>query len=128
MYLLAQINVPKMNFTTLSKYYLGDWWTDVDFRLFPCWFDFRFSYSYLTWGTGGLGLASTIILVLQASWLTKRASHPKLICQNLLSKCEHIRIKLRIYSELLNKSLTETFLFLCREFYWFYYWILKMFL
>ena len=31
--------------------------------------------------------------------------------QNLFSKCEHIRIKLRIYSHLLNKSLTENFIF-----------------
>ena len=31
--------------------------------------------------------------------------------KNLFSKCEHIRIKLRIYSHLLNKSLTENFIF-----------------
>ena len=37
-----------MRFTTLSNYYLIDWWCNVDFRLFTCWFDFRFSYSYLT--------------------------------------------------------------------------------
>ena len=31
--------------------------------------------------------------------------------KNLFSKCEHIRMKLRIYSHLLNKSLTEDFIF-----------------
>ena len=31
----------------------------------------------MTWETGGLELASTIILVLQANRLTKCASHPK---------------------------------------------------
>ena len=38
-----------MRFTTLSNYYLTDWWRDVDFRLFGCWFDFRLYYNYLTW-------------------------------------------------------------------------------
>ena len=36
-----------------------------------------FCYSYMTWETGGLELASTIILVLQVNRLTKSASHPK---------------------------------------------------
>ena len=40
--------------------------------------------------------------------------------KNLFSKCKNIRIKLRIYSYLSNKSLTENFFF-CREYYWFYY-------
>ena len=31
--------------------------------------------------------------------------------KNLFSKCEHIRIKLRFYSRILNKSLTENFIF-----------------
>ena len=31
--------------------------------------------------------------------------------KNLFSKCERDRIKLRIYSHLLNKSLTENFIF-----------------
>ena len=31
--------------------------------------------------------------------------------KNLFSKCEHIRIKLRIYSHLLSKSLTKNFIF-----------------
>ena len=31
--------------------------------------------------------------------------------KNFFSKCEHIRIKLRIYSHLLNKSLTENIFF-----------------
>ena len=35
-----------------------------------------FCYSYLTLETGGLELATTIILVLQANQLTKCASHP----------------------------------------------------
>ena len=48
----------------------------VDFRLFACWFDFRFCNSCLTWETSGLGLASTIILVLQANRLTKCANLP----------------------------------------------------
>ena len=66
-----------MSFTTLSNYYLTDWWCDADFRLSACWFDFRFSYSYLTWETGGFEPASTIILVLQANRLTKSAGNPK---------------------------------------------------
>ena len=55
--------------------WLIDWWGHVDFRLFACWFDSRFCYSYFTWENGGLELASTIILVLQANRLTKCASH-----------------------------------------------------
>ena len=31
-----------MRFTTLSYYYLSDWWCDVAFCLFTCWFDSRF--------------------------------------------------------------------------------------
>ena len=31
--------------------------------------------------------------------------------KNFFSKSEHIRIKMRIYSHLLNKSLTENFIF-----------------
>ena len=31
--------------------------------------------------------------------------------KNLFSKCEHIRIKLLIYSHLLNKLITENFIF-----------------
>ena len=31
--------------------------------------------------------------------------------KNLCSKCEHIRLNLQIYSHLLNKSLTENFIF-----------------
>ena len=54
-----------MRFTTLSNYYLSDWWCDVDFLLFNCWFPFRFCYNYLTWEVGGLKFALTIILVLQ---------------------------------------------------------------
>ena len=38
-----------MRFTTLSSKYLIDWWCDVDFRFFACWFDFSFCYSYLKW-------------------------------------------------------------------------------
>ena len=37
---------------------------------------FRICYSYMAWETGGLELASTMILVLQADRLTKCASHP----------------------------------------------------
>ena len=50
-------------------------WLIDDFCFFTCWFDFRFCYSYLTWETGRLELASTIILILQANWLAKCASH-----------------------------------------------------
>ena len=63
-----------MRFITLSSYYLIDWWCNFDCYLFACWIDFRFCYSYRTWETGGLELASTIILVLQANQLTKCAS------------------------------------------------------
>ena len=52
------------------------WWYDIDFCLLAYWVDFRFCYSYLTWKTGGLELASTIVLVLQANRLTKWAIHP----------------------------------------------------
>ena len=63
-----------MRFTTLSNYYLFDWWCNFDICLFACWIDFRFCYSYMTWETGGFELASTIILVLQANRLTKELS------------------------------------------------------
>ena len=66
-----------MRSTTLSNYYLIDWWRNFDFCLFVCWIDIRFCYSYMTWETGGLELASTIILVLQANRLTKCARYPK---------------------------------------------------
>ena len=70
-------NCYSMTFTTLSSYYLIDWWCGVDFRLFACWFDFRFCYSYLTWETGGLKLPLTIIYELQANRLRnqKQNSH-----------------------------------------------------
>ena len=74
-----------MAFTTLSNYYLIDWWCNFDFCLFACWIDFRFCYSYMTWETGELELASIIILVLQANRLTKCASHSMLA--ELFSKC-----------------------------------------
>ena len=32
-------NLPPMRLTTLSNCYLIDWWCNVDFRLFACWFD-----------------------------------------------------------------------------------------
>ena len=60
-----------MRFATFSNYYLIDWWSDIDFCLHARWIDFKFYYSYLTWETGWLELASTIILVLQANRLTK---------------------------------------------------------
>ena len=49
---------------------------DIDFCLLA-WIDFRLCFSYLTWETGGLELASTIILELQANRLTKCVSHPR---------------------------------------------------
>ena len=62
-----------MRLTTLSNYYLINWGCNM--LVFVCWFDLRFCYSYFSWETGGLGLASTIIFVLQANRLTKCASH-----------------------------------------------------
>ena len=62
-----------MSLTTLSNYYLIEWWCDVDFCLFACWSDFRFCCNYLTWETGDLEPTSTIILVLQANRLTKNS-------------------------------------------------------
>ena len=56
---------------------LFDWLMMWCWFSFVCWFDFRFCFSYLTWETCELELASTIILVLQANRLTKCASHPK---------------------------------------------------
>ena len=61
----------------LPPYQITIWLTDdvdIDFCLLACWIDFRFCYSYLTWETSGLELASVIILVLQANRLTKYAS------------------------------------------------------
>ena len=52
-------------------------WLIMWYCLLAFWIDFRFCYSYLTWETGGLELASTIILALQANRLTRCASHPK---------------------------------------------------
>ena len=75
LYLPDCYSMSQARLTTLSNYYLIDWWGHVDFRLFACWFDSRFCYSYFTWENGGLELASTIILVLQANRLTKCASH-----------------------------------------------------
>ena len=75
LYLPDCYSMSQATMTTLSNYYLSDWWGHVDFRLFACWFDSRFFYSYLTWETGGLELALTIILVLQANRLTNCASH-----------------------------------------------------
>ena len=63
-----------MRLSTLSNYYLIDWSCDVGFRLFACWLALMFCYSYMTWETGGLELASAIILVLQANRLTKCAT------------------------------------------------------
>ena len=45
-----------------------------------------FCYSYLILETGGLELATTTILVLQANWLTKCASHPCLNLKLLIKK------------------------------------------
>ena len=88
-----------MRFTTLANYHLIDWWCDINF-LFVCviiWFKL-FCYSNLRWETGGYGLASTIILVLQANRLTKCASHPnpflKGNCYNSRT-CDDIDMKLK---------------------------------
>ena len=42
--------------------------------------------------------------------------------KNFFSKCEHIHIKLRIYT--IRSSFNGKLNFLCREYYWFYYWVL----
>ena len=81
-----------MRFTTLSNYYLIDWWCDVDFRLLACWFDFRFCYNYLAWETGGHELASFILLVLQAKRLTKCASDPHSILLSFKHKKQPFRV------------------------------------
>ena len=60
-----------------------------------------FCYSYLTQETGGLKLASTIILVLQANQLTKCASHtPSIVCIWNITKCQYnkcIKIKINLF-------------------------------
>ena len=65
----------------LPPYRITVWLIDDVILIFVCLhFElilFRFCYSYMTWETGGLELASTIILALQANRLTKCASHPK---------------------------------------------------
>ena len=69
----------------LPPYRITIWLID-EFCLFACWIEFRFCYSYMTWETGGLELASTIILVLQANRLAKCASLP---LSALLSRSYH---------------------------------------
>ena len=63
----------------LPPYRITIWLTDdviLIFVLFACWIDFRFCYSYMTWETSGLKLASIIILALQVNQLTKCTGHP----------------------------------------------------
>ena len=57
-----------------------DWSIDVMLTFVCLLYDLilGFCYSNLRRETGGLKLASTITLVLQANWLTKCASHPKI--------------------------------------------------
>ena len=93
-----------MRFTTLSNYYLINWWRNFYFCFFACWINFRFCYSYITWETGGLELASTIILLLQASHLTMCASHPPKIEYHYWIL--HIRISLGTKFQLQLISLT----------------------
>ena len=52
----------------------------------------------MTWETGGLELASTIILVLQANRLTKCASHPK-IDDELQSE---VSVTMQVQTKILN--------------------------
>ena len=64
----------------LPPYRITIWLNDDAMLILVCLFvDLiqRFCCSYLTMETGGLELASTIILVLQPNRLTKCASHPK---------------------------------------------------
>ena len=87
-----------MRFTTLSNYFLIDQWCNFGFCLFA-WIDFRFCYSHMTSETGGLELASTIILVLQANRLTKCASHPELVNVNVYIKIKAFKnIIMQIFS------------------------------
>ena len=78
-----------MSLTTLSNYYLIEWWCDVDFCLFACWSDFRFCCNYLTWETGDLEPTSTIILVLQANRLTKNSEYTYLTKKTLKKPLLH---------------------------------------
>ena len=45
----------------------------------------------------------------------------KFSIKDFFSKYDQIRRKLRIWSHLLKKSLMENFIFLCREFVFFFY-------
>ena len=74
-----------MRLTTLSNYYLIDWWCDIDFK-FAClliWYKVLLQLFDMK-ETGGPELASTITLVLQPKQLTKCASQMLIICQ---TKC-----------------------------------------
>ena len=89
---LQRLHLPdcnSMSLTTLSNYYLIEWWCDVDFCLFACWSDFRFCCNYLTWETGGLEPTSTIILVLQANRLTKNSEYTYLTKKTLKKPLLH---------------------------------------
>ena len=70
-----------MRFTTLSNYYLIDWWCDIRL-VFVCLRDdlvLAVLLQQFQQEIGGLELASTITLVSQANRLTKCASHPYFI-------------------------------------------------
>ena len=69
-----------MRFTTLSNYHLADWWCDVNSFCLLDDLILSFCCSNLTKETGGLELALTITLELQANQLTKCASHPHNHC------------------------------------------------
>ena len=65
----------------LPTYQITIWLTDDVMLIFVCLLvDLiqSFCYSYLTLETGGLELASTILLLLQPNRLAKCASHPKI--------------------------------------------------
>ena len=64
----------------LPPYRIVIWLIDWCNAMFICVLDdlsLGFLYSGMTWETGGIELAWTITLVLQANRLTKHASHPK---------------------------------------------------
>ena len=79
-----------MRFTTLSNYHL------IDDAMFVCLLDeliLGFCYRDLTWETGGLELASNIILVLQANRPTKCASHPLSGYSEIYNFCKNYRLE-----------------------------------
>ena len=91
-----------IRFTTLSNYYLIDWWCDIDLSLLACWFDLMFCYSYLTCEKP-VDLNSHR----QTNRLTKCASHKK---NKNNKKCVASKFLSKI-RKILPKMTTKIFLF-----------------